>query len=311
MKHKHNPSKHEETFESNDETPSSQHSFLSLPQEIRNLIFSYLPPKELVLNRLISKQIDREIMSKHGPRVEKFNHYLLFFGGVPQTPFPTLNDYFQQLEMLKDPFLNKQYNEIKLIQQWKGDNWQFIQPKTKETLFQINTQATTLAQVQYREQLLDDLHVQIVGYILENHLKNDSYLNLSDLNLSRLPSLLFTHKKWKANWEGCTRLNMRNNHLTNFPMEITLLFRLQTLNLNNNQLIHLPNEIEKLENLEVLNLSSNQLCELPDGITNLQKLKHLDLANNNLSTLPKGIHDIIFLNIKNNPLREKIKFLSF
>lgn len=82
------------------------------------------------------------------------------------------------------------------------------------------------------------------------------------------------------------RLNLSNQELSNFPLEIINMLNLETLNLNNNHLMKIPVEIAKLNNLKELNLSSNLLENLPTEISKLIRLEVLQLNDNRLENLP-------------------------
>ena len=65
-----------------------------------------------------------------------------------------------------------------------------------------------------------------------------------------------------------------------------------SLNLQNQNLTKFPLEVLQFKNLEVLDLSHNALTEIPNDISQLQKLKFLCLNNNKLSTIPASIGNI-------------------
>ena len=57
---------------------------------------------------------------------------------------------------------------------------------------------------------------------------------------------------------------MDNNQLTELPVELCALTRLEELHIANNQLIGLPLEFGFLINLEKLHLQKNRIRELPE-----------------------------------------------
>jgi len=66
----------------------------------------------------------------------------------------------------------------------------------------------------------------------------------------------------------------------------------KSLNLQNQNLTKFPIEILQFKNLEILDLSHNALTDIPNDIAQLQQLQFLCLNNNKLSTIPASIGSI-------------------
>jgi internalin A len=81
-------------------------------------------------------------------------------------------------------------------------------------------------------------------------------------------------------------LDLDNNQLSQLPVELGQLTRLQRLYLDNNQLSQLPVELAKLTNLQQLWLDSNRLSQLPVELAQLTNLQQLWLGNNQLTQVP-------------------------
>ena len=205
----------------------------------------------------------------------------------PEIPAPTLNAYFKELELIKEPFLEKQHLEIKTIQEkWTDDSWKYIAPERKREIFEIKEKANIYAEAKSREVLLDDIHLEIIRSKIN---LQSLTLELNNLNLTRLPKALFTAKDLQSFLQTLEVLYLNRNQLTSLPAEIGSLPVLEVLNLNRNQLTTLPAEIGSLPVLKVLGINNNQLTTLPVEIGRLQALQCLELSNNKLERLPAEI----------------------
>ncbi|XP_078254626.1 leucine-rich repeat-containing protein 69 isoform X3 [Rhinoraja longicauda] len=88
-----------------------------------------------------------------------------------------------------------------------------------------------------------------------------------------------------------TRLQLRNNLITELPVELQTLDNLTDLNLGNNSLEALPEVLKQLTHLKRLNLFGNKLGKLsPSVIEGLGNLVFLNLNNNKLTSLPDEMH---------------------
>lgn len=85
-------------------------------------------------------------------------------------------------------------------------------------------------------------------------------------------------------FSAVTWLDLNNNVLTSFPLEILSLTHLEVLNLKDNQLSELPAQISQMSNLRTLFLGNNKrLAELPKELYQLPKLKGLYIMGTKIS----------------------------
>lgn len=156
---------------------------------------------------------------------------------------------------------------------------------------------------------------------LPNEYKNETYINLSRLNLTSLPDNMFDNE-WMVQV-----LDLSFNQLISLPSSIGSLLYLRELWVNNNLLTSLPASMSNLTRLirlqagsnqltqlydftphtviNILDISFNQLVLLPQTINNLSFLTILLLQNNQLTELPSSLYNIKslqVLNLCNNPL---------
>lgn len=122
-------------------------------------------------------------------------------------------------------------------------------------------------------------------------------LNLSNCNLTELPSALWRQKQLKI-------LCLGNNKLQELPPAIRQLANLEKLSVYNNRLKGLPDELCDLENLKELIAHLNKLEKVPDKITKLKALRKAQLSYNRLSELPEGLFQMpgLSLDVSDNPL---------
>lgn len=92
--------------------------------------------------------------------------------------------------------------------------------------------------------------------------------------------------------KNVSKLDLSNQNLKDFPLEILELKNLKKLNLSGNQLSAVPKEIEKLNYLQVLDLSNNRINNFQAKICSLKNLKVLNLNNNLIKTIPKQIENL-------------------
>ncbi len=81
-------------------------------------------------------------------------------------------------------------------------------------------------------------------------------------------------------------LELKENPLRKFPLDLCRLPKLTTLNLEKCQLETIPDSIDQLQHLDVLGLENNQIKELCPSICQLKKLKHLYLFGNPIDAIP-------------------------
>lgn len=100
-----------------------------------------------------------------------------------------------------------------------------------------------------------------------------------------------------------TVLNISDQQLIEFPLDIFNKHELEILLAYRCKLKHLSIYIQNLANLKKLDLSQNQLTELPDEITNLQNLGSLILYSNQLTQLPDLSNlGLVQLHLRDNQL---------
>jgi hypothetical protein len=89
------------------------------------------------------------------------------------------------------------------------------------------------------------------------------------------------------------RLDLSNNYLKKYPIQLCDLPVLESLNLSSNNIDEtvLPDEVAKYENLIELILDSNKFKKLPKCIAKLKKLTRLSIRSNNLSDM-KYLHHL-------------------
>ena len=130
------------------------------------------------------------------------------------------------------------------------------------------------------EVLRQDVH-QIFRFMTATHAvdKGDDSLHLTDFRLKVFP---------KANaLKHIRNLNLADNVIRDFPMQILTISKLDDLNLSNNLLCDVPAEISRLVQIRRLSLQSNNLTRLPDEVGNLEDLVDLDVSSNQLVALPE------------------------
>lgn len=129
---------------------------------------------------------------------------------------------------------------------------------------------------------------------------NISKLDLSNQNLTDFPMDIFKYKNLRS-------LNLSNNRIKNIPPKITELKNLRTLDISSNQLTNLYAKLCDLQNLKILNLNNNKLKSLPTQFGKLKKLISLHIANNQFQIVPLEVYSLTNLrelDISNNPIIE-------
>ncbi|XP_044125510.1 PH domain leucine-rich repeat-containing protein phosphatase 2 [Bufo gargarizans] len=81
-------------------------------------------------------------------------------------------------------------------------------------------------------------------------------------------------------------LNLSQNKLGDFPLQLCEITTLTELNVSCNGLTHLPPQVGQMLSLQTLNLDGNCLTSLPEELGCLQQLSCLGLSFNNLSSIP-------------------------
>lgn len=86
--------------------------------------------------------------------------------------------------------------------------------------------------------------------------------------------------------KNLSRVDLSNNNLTEFPIELTFLSRVHYLNLEHNKISSFPTSFGELTALTYLKLSYNHIVSLPSSITELINLKELDVIFNQIKEIP-------------------------
>jgi Leucine-rich repeat (LRR) protein len=104
-----------------------------------------------------------------------------------------------------------------------------------------------------------------------------------------------------------TWLKLYNNALTQFPEDILLLRRLESLEINANLITAVPASITQLSSLRVLHMQHNHIQQLPPEIGGLAKLTSLYVHGNRLKELPLELSLCTVLqelSAQDNPMRK-------
>ncbi|KAI1343907.1 RAM signaling pathway protein [Xylariaceae sp. FL0016] len=138
-------------------------------------------------------------------------------------------------------------------------------------------------------------------------LKPGVTIDLSRMNIQTLPEevvdiikdqlerLALSHNKlssFPSSFSECTSLrylNVRNNHIREFPLSLCDLKSLEILDLGRNKIRILPPEIARLASLKVLAVQKNRIEELPLCLADMVSLQVLKLDGNNISFPPKEV----------------------
>lgn len=144
---------------------------------------------------------------------------------------------------------------------------------------------------------LKDFKVSNNKFISAEFLKYGLDLENFDLgynNISKLPTQL-------PNLENLSKVDLRNNLLSEIPISINSWSELFILNLTDNKLRQNPN-LAELEKLRILNLKSNQIKNITDCIPSVTVL---DVEDNLITKIPKFLTNsrIRNLNLSNNKIR--------
>lgn len=129
--------------------------------------------------------------------------------------------------------------------------------------------------------------------------QNVGRLNLINQELTSFPIDIFKLEHLKV-------LDLERNSISKVPREIATLRKLKELYLPINHLEDLPAEIGNLKNLSYLGLASNQFAKFPQAVFNITNLEGLDLGNNKLAEIPPGIanlRNLKLISLANNSLR--------
>ena len=127
------------------------------------------------------------------------------------------------------------------------------------------------------------LHQLSVESLEEIHKSKVTHLNLSSNRITSLQpdvSVFFS---------GLLQLDISSNNLTELPVEICSLHRLQILIAKHNRMKSLPKDFGRLVGLRELNLSGNGFEHFPLQLCELEGLESLQLGANQISYIPPQI----------------------
>lgn len=163
----------------------------------------------------------------------------------------------------------------------------------------------TLIEIEKKHHLLNDLCTMMIANAIKQRKALDianGHLDLSFLDLTRIPSAIFLNPEYKQLWQSLTSLNIALQKICQISGEIKICSSLQHLTMGSNLLKTLPDEIGECKELVAISCSGNQLAALPDSISQLSKLQSLDCRTNNLSALPNMPESCTELNVNDNCL---------
>lgn len=164
---------------------------------------------------------------------------------------------------------------------------------------------------------------QIFSFLVDDNMR---CLDLHRMNLTELPDI-FCDRVFKQKLEklylydnklqftpstfceltSLELLDLRNNELTQTPLEIGNFKSLKKLNLCCNFLQQISPQTFDLSALEQLNLSNNKLTVVPHAISKLTQLVHLQLNYNHLTKVSRligNLTSLTFLDLSANPLTQ-------
>ncbi len=128
---------------------------------------------------------------------------------------------------------------------------------------------------QLSEECLEDIHEAKVTHL--------------DLSSNRLTSLQPTVSLLLSNLR---QLDISSNNLSELPMEICSLHRLEILLAKHNRMKSLPRDFVRLVGLKKLNLSGNGFEHFPLQLCELDGLESLQLGANHIAYVPPQIRKL-------------------
>jgi Leucine-rich repeat (LRR) protein len=140
----------------------------------------------------------------------------------------------------------------------------------------------------------DDLNAQPIIVITNKikNLKNLKEIHFVDIDITELPLSIVTLTKLQS-------IKIHNTSLESLPENIGNLKNLKYLELKQCHIESLPPSIVQLNNLLNLDFENTPLEELPPNIGQLTKLQILNLAGTNIDSLPPSIGNLKKLQILN------------
>jgi Leucine-rich repeat (LRR) protein len=127
------------------------------------------------------------------------------------------------------------------------------------------------------------------------------HADFSSLSLTKFPLQLLNSK-------DLVSLRMARNQLSDLPLIVSVLVKLQQLKMDHNPLLlKLPAALFSLKNLRFLSLDHCNISEVDKGIVSLSSLRSLSLANNCILTLPNeffALKELHHLDLSGNVIEE-------
>jgi Leucine-rich repeat (LRR) protein len=107
--------------------------------------------------------------------------------------------------------------------------------------------------------------------------------------------------------DGTTKLDLSNNRLSTLSPSISRLFsNLISLDISSNRLTEFPLELCSLHRLQVLHAKHNRVKSLPGGFQKLVGLRELNLGGNGFEQFPLqlcGLRGLEYLHLGSNHIR--------
>ncbi|KAI1825429.1 RAM signaling pathway protein [Xylaria intraflava] len=172
------------------------------------------------------------------------------------------------------------------------------------------TQVISLVQEKMKVALWENEHRVAETSGVSNELKPGVTIDLSQHKIQHLPEevvdiiknelerLALSHNRltsFPARFSECTTLrylNVRYNHIQEFPLALCDLKSLEYLDLSHNKIQTLPREIARLTSLKLFALQDNQIEELPLCLADMGSLQVLKLDGNNIMFPPREIFNV-------------------
>ncbi|MFM7684043.1 MAG: leucine-rich repeat domain-containing protein, partial [Bacteroidota bacterium] len=121
-------------------------------------------------------------------------------------------------------------------------------------------------------------------------------------------SCFFTSFDFSELPRNLKRLNLRDNEITTFPLEMNIMcLNLEYLDVSHNHISSIPKEFMNLNSLSELLCSHNKLEILPEGELFWRGISRLDSRKNQLRKLPasmKNLTNLVYLDLEDNCLTE-------
>ncbi|KAF7851735.1 hypothetical protein BT93_L2927 [Corymbia citriodora subsp. variegata] len=109
-------------------------------------------------------------------------------------------------------------------------------------------------------------------------------------SIREVPGLLVNNCSSIGNLTSLSRLPLENVAVSQPPLEIRVLIKLEQLSLSGCKLLKkIPDSICNLESLVMLNLSHTHIVELPKSLGNLKNLKILRMRGSSIRSIPSAI----------------------